>query len=133
MQYLVETDILREYLTHKGQELSLLRQALSSGTCYTSMVNAMEIFSEMTGERERAAASNMLLVVRVLGFNARFAEPFAHMAKEHAGLTQREMLVLGMAKASKLTVLTSEHFDRYAALGVVPVVSAVEAVPANIS
>lgn len=133
MQYLIESDVLLAYLRHSGPEPSVLRRALSVGTCYTTMLNAMELFAEMTAPHERVAVTNMLMVVRVLGFNSRFAEPFADLAKGSPGITQREMLVLGMAKASKLTVLTEEHFGRYTALGAVPVVSTPEAVPANIS
>jgi hypothetical protein len=131
-QYLIETDVLREYLLHKGPEPSLLRQALSRGSCYTTMLNAMEVFAEMQTESGRTAATNMFMAVRVLGFSARFAEAFADLATEHSGLSQREMLVLGMALVSKLTVLSVEHFDRYTALDVVPVACRPQAVPANI-
>lgn len=132
MQYLVETDVLFDFLKHRDRSPSLLRRALALGTCYTTMLNAMEVYAECSGDVERTAATNMLMVVRVLGFNGRFAEPFAELSREYPGVSQREMFVLGMARASKLTVLTRAHFDRYAALGAAPVVSEPEAVPANV-
>ncbi len=129
MQFLIETDILNDYLIHRSSqgESSMLRQALAQATCYTTMINAMELFASASDQKSRDATMNLLMVVRVLGFSARYAEPFATLGKEIEQekkmiLTQRELMILAMAKTSKLTVVTRKYFDRYHAANVVTVV-----------
>jgi hypothetical protein len=125
-QLLIETDVLAEYLTALPGEKTLLREALKTTVCYTTMLNAMELFRAASTTEQRASVLQMLYVVRVLGFNARYAEPFAEFGEqiEHETgnvLTDREALVLGMARASKLAVLTRSFFDRYSTFKIVPV------------
>jgi len=120
MDVLVETDILVEYLT---TEHSTLRAALSKGVCYTTFSNALELFAAAKSAREEEAVQQALMSVRLLGLNWRNARPFATSARrieEHSGkkLAHREMIVIGMAEVSKLTILTKQHFERYTALGV---------------
>ena len=130
MQVLVETDILYDYLTHEADEPSVLRTALSQATCYTTMLNAMELFRMVRTSEEHAAVMNMLLVVRVLGFNSRYAETFAELSNELERskgivLSEREAMIVGMAQASKLTILTNEHLERYNQIGIVQVADTV--------
>lgn len=130
-QFLIETDVLREYLISRN---SLLRTALSEGVCYTTMYNALEIFRLAKNEAEREVVKNMLSVVRVLGFNYRYAEQFALIIKEiedesKTDITEREALIIGMAKTSKLMILTREYYDRYQSLQGVDVASDVATVP----
>lgn len=132
-QYLIETDVLREYLVTKN---SLLRTALSTGVCYTTMYNALEIFRLAKNEGEKEVVKNMLSVVRVLGFNYRYAEQFALIIKEieeqsKTDLTEREALIIGMAKTSKLTILTREYYDRYSSLQGVDVERVAATVPSQ--
>lgn len=136
MQFLIETDILNDYLMHRSSdgEPSLLRQALAQVTCYTTMINAMELFASATDQKSRDATMNLLMVVRVLGFSARYAEPFATLGKEieqekKLVLSQRELMILAMAETSKLTVVTRTYFDRYHAASIVPVVRDLAEVP----
>jgi len=133
MQFLIETDVLREYLIAKQGEQALLRKALSRGVCYTTMYNALELFRASRTKEENDAIMQVLMSVRVLGFNSRFAQNFADMAKEVEKkgiiLSQREAMIVGMAKASKLTILTTDFFDRYKAIGTVPVARSTEEVP----
>src|SRR6188768_3880400 len=131
MQFLIETDVLREYLVSSN---SLLRTALSEGVCYTTMYNALEIFRLAKSEGEREIVKNMLSVVRVLGFNYRYAEQFALIIKEieqksGTDITQRETLIIGMAKTSKLTILTREYYERYQSLQGVDVAREAVTVP----
>jgi len=134
MQFLIETDILQEYLVAaKGNE-TVLRKALSQGVCYTTMYNAFELFRACRGKEESDAVLQMLMVVRVLGFNSRYGQSFAETAKEvekASGviLTHREALIVGMAKASKLTIVTKVFFERYHAAGIAPVARTAEEVP----
>lgn len=130
-QFLVETDILREYLVSKD---SILRAALSEGVCYTTMYNALEIFRLAQNETERDVVKQLVSVVRVLGFNFRYAEQFAPIVQSieqqsNTELTQREALIIGVAKTSKLIILTREFYERYTSLHGVEVVENPMAVP----
>jgi predicted nucleic acid-binding protein len=123
IQFLVESDVLAEYLTHED---SLLRRALARHGCYTTMLNAMELFRAASTPADQEAVLQMLHLTRVLGFNARQAKPFSEVAREielRHGIrpTSRETLMLGMARASKLELLTKVFFDRYTTMGVVNV------------
>ena len=53
MQFLVETDVLTEYLVAPSGEATTLRTALASGVCYTTMINALELFRAATTKKER--------------------------------------------------------------------------------
>jgi hypothetical protein len=131
-KFLIETDVLAEFLVagpsvERGravppEEPSLLRRALGVSVCYTTMLNVMELFRATASDPERNAIAALLRLVRVLGFHARYARPFAEYARTFDGLaTDRETMVLGMAKISNLTILTKFHFDRYRHLGIVDV------------
>lgn len=120
MDFLVETDIIVEYLT---SEDSLMRKALSQGVCYTTFSNALELFAAARTSQEEEAIGQALMSLRLLGLNWRNAKPFAEIARrieERSGekLSQREMIVVGMADSSRLTILTKKYFDRYSRLGV---------------
>ena len=130
MQFLVETDLLREYLVAPAAEATTLRKALSVGVCYTTMINALELFRAARTKKEADAVMQLLLVVRVLGFNSRYAETFAAIAREIEEGTashpsERDMLIVGMARVSKLSILTKVFFDRYNGFNAVPVLKAV--------
>jgi hypothetical protein len=129
-KFLIETDVLAEFLTAAPavrersslQGPTLLRQALGVSICYTTMLNVMELFRAAAHEPERNAVAAMLHVVRVLGFHPRYAISFAELAQEterhsHIRITDRETMILGMARTSKLTILTKLYFDRYRSLG----------------
>ena len=134
MQFLIETDILIKYLVAAKGEETVLRKALAKGVCYTTMYNALELFRACKGKEEMDAVLQMLMIVRVLGFNARYGQSFSEIAVEiekNTGmiLSNRETMIIGMAKASKLTIVTEEFFQRYTSAGAAPVVGSAEEVP----
>lgn len=130
MQFLLETDILIEYLNHTGSKPSILRQALAKGVCYTTMMNAFEVFRTATTKEEEQDVLNMLTAVRVLGFNARYAQTFAVTARQaKIQLRDRDAIILGMAQASKLVVITRKYYETYSQAAVVNVVRTPDEVP----
>ncbi len=126
-QVLIETDILGEFLvsTAHDPEPRLLR-ALRSATCYTTMLNAYELLHAARNEEEQQHIYSALTLVRVLGFNSRNAVPFAALAqaieRDHGvRLSMRDAFVIGMAKQSKLSILTQNKHDLYTSAHTVPV------------
>jgi len=136
MQFLIETDVLREYLVSAQPGESVLRTALVTGVCYTTMVNALELFRAARTNEEHDAVMQVLMVVRVLGFNSRTAESFAKLSQDietKTGIiiTEREAMIVGMAKTSKLTIVTKDLFERYKRFEAVPVLDTAQEVPAG--
>jgi hypothetical protein len=134
VQFLIETDVLTEYLIAPAGEETLLRTALAKGVCYTTMLNALELFRKAQTKSENDAIMQMLLVVRVLGFNSRYAESFAAAGKEienktGLNLSERELMIVGMANVSKLSIITKKYFSRYSEFNVVPVQQSLQEVP----
>lgn len=126
-QVLIETDILGEFLvsTASDPEPRLLR-ALRSASCYTTVLNAYELLHAARNEEEQQHIYAALTLVRVLGFNARNAVPFAALAqaveREHGiRLSTRNAFVIGMAQQSKLSILTQNNYDLFTSAHVVPV------------
>jgi len=129
-QLLIETDLLADYLVARPGESSLLRRALSQVQCYTTMLNALELFRAAESAVEREAVRAILTIVRVLGFPARTAEVAADLfAVAKVNVTTRESVILGLAHASKLSILTQSHFERYKTLAIVPVFDALPMEP----
>lgn len=128
-QYLIETDVLADFLVAQPNERTLLRDALTHGVCYTTMLQAFELFRATASEEQQQSVLDALMIVRVLGFNARVAQPFATLANDvalsGATLTDRDAMTLAMAQASKLTILTRTKYATYASANVVKVVSEV--------
>ena len=127
-QLLIETDVLADCLLAAPGEQSMLREALQTHVCYTTMLNALELFRAATDSTERALVLQLLHLVRVLGFNARTAEPYSELAEEIERTTgqrisDRDIMILGMARASKLAILTRTRFRRYAETKTVQVLS----------
>jgi predicted nucleic acid-binding protein len=128
--YLIETDVLAEWLVASPEEPVVLDGALRTGRCYTSMLNATELLAACRSDSERHAVEALFRIVRVLGFPARSATTYAEIARtiemqSGCAVTTREMMVIGLATESKLTVLTHARYDRYRALNSVQVVSSV--------
>ncbi len=123
-QLLIETDVLAEYLLARPGESTLLRSALRQVRCYTTMLNALELFRAASNAFEREAILAVLTLVRVLGFPARSAEVAAlaiNKVSDSSHVTTRESIVLGLAHASKLGVLTRVYKARYQQIDIVPV------------
>ena len=99
------------------------------------MLNALELFTGARTPNERAAVRAVLMLVRVLGYPARVAESAAS-ALEHTSdhaLTTREMVVLSLARSSKLSVLTRRYYQRYRELSIVPVVDSISTEPSTLA
>ena len=126
-QVLIETDVLGEFLvsTASDPEPRLLR-ALRSATCYTTMLNAYELLHAARSEEERKHIYAALTLVRVLGFNSRNAVPFASLSQQiererGIRLSMRDAFIIGMAKQSKLSILTQNKHDLFTSAHTVPV------------
>lgn len=117
----IDTDILTQKLSKKNfQKESVFQKALNIfDHCYTSVINAAELFSECSGKRAADKVKTSLIEVGILGipfrYSLRIAEMMKEIEKSKSGNTLRDALVLSMCAETKLPILTSNEM-RYTKL-----------------
>lgn len=114
---LVETDILAAYLLEGSDSESVLRRYLRRAPCFTSFVQAAELFACVDSAEERILVEKALYSLRILGAHARYAESIASLYQQGfdtvPGFSMRDAIVLGIAVESNLPVLTKKHVRKY--------------------
>jgi predicted nucleic acid-binding protein len=102
---IVDTDVIRDHLTG-GDHPSVLRGALQTYFCYTTVFNAIELFTLARNAREREAAEDALGAMKVLGLNARSAPRVGRLARHRNRRVPLALLIAGIAVESGLPILT---------------------------
>jgi predicted nucleic acid-binding protein len=107
---LVETDLIVEYLTSNGDEPALLRLLLQSVPCYTTLVQAAEIYSAVVDDDERRIVDRALFGLKILGASSRYAKTMGEtLSSVAAGDRYRYAMVAALAVESQLPVVTDVH------------------------
>lgn len=108
---LVETDLIAEFLTAGSDGPSLLRRLLEVITCYTTFLNAAEIYSAARDDEERRTVERALFGLKILGASARYAKTIgAALSSDVTGIDHRKAIVAGMAIESDLAIVTDFHY-----------------------
>lgn len=72
--YLVDTDVLYKHLIHdQKNKNSFLTYLMTKGECFTTILNASELYFSATTEEHRIAVNKLLYGLKVLGLNSRYA------------------------------------------------------------
>lgn len=106
-EFFVETDILVEHLTHKDKGTpSFLEKAMSQGDCFTSVLNASELYFAVSSKEEKEIIDKLLYAVKVLGVSSRYAL----QTSEFNGKldTVRDALIASLVKINKLPIVTAD-------------------------
>jgi predicted nucleic acid-binding protein len=108
---LVETDLLVEYLLAGPGEPTLLRALLESITCYTTFVQAAELYSAVRDDAERRLVDRALFGVKILGASSRYAKTIGVLLSSyrHVG-GHRRAIVGAIALESRLPVVTDIYY-----------------------
>lgn len=92
----------------------MLRRAMCMYFCYTTVFNAIELFSLCRSAQERRVVENVMQSMKILGLNGKSAKNigllFAGSRKRRTGAM--EGLIAGVCKESRLPILTGNP-DRY--------------------
>ena len=112
----IETDILAAHLTHRGDGKSILELALTKAICFTSVINASELYFAAQNEIEKTAVDKLLRNIKVLGLHARYSLSINEFADKTGNV--RDSLICVLVKNSKLPVLTNYH-KKYKFTGIV--------------
>jgi predicted nucleic acid-binding protein len=102
---IIDTGIIVEHLMGTVSP-SVLRRALSKMLCYTTVVQAAELFAMAGSERERGAVQDALAPLKILGLNARSAPHLGSLMRS-SGIADRTIaLIAVMSLESRLPILT---------------------------
>jgi predicted nucleic acid-binding protein len=117
----VDADVILDHLRTRGGP-SLLRRAAAAVFLYTTVFQAVEIFSEMRTPRERAAAVDAMAAMKILGMNPKNAPHYADLVIRHPRLRDVDLLTAGLCLDGGLPLLTGrpKNFRNIGGLVVVP-------------
>ena len=115
-KYLLETDILIDYLTFNniGNEPFLLN-LMQKGICFTSVLNASELFMAAKTDFEKEKVRDLLNAINVLGLHARYSLAVSDCKNNFNNI--RDVLFYVLAEQNKLTIV-SLNPDKYSGLKV---------------
>lgn len=116
VEYLIDTDIIIEHLTHADtQTKSVLEKLMTRGVCFTTVVNASELYFAASSEEEKKMIDAVLKALKVLGINSRYSLNISEFFNKVA--TTRDALLCTTAKINKLPLVTN-NIDRYKESGI---------------
>ena len=115
-KYLLETDILIDYLTFNniGNEPFLLN-LMQKGICFTSVLNASELFMAAKTDFEKEKVRDLLNAINVLGLHARYSLAVSDCKNNFNNIS--DVLFYVLAEQNKLTIV-SLNPDKYSGLKV---------------
>ena len=102
----VHTDIILDHLTTATDKASVLRRTMERYFCYTTVFNAIELFSLARTSSEREAVSRSLGAMKILGLNAKRAPEYGALLAGRPGLPYIKALVAGLCIESRLPLLS---------------------------
>lgn len=103
--YLLETDILIEYLTYNDSNRApYLLSLMQKGICFTSVLNASELFMLATSDYEKEKVRDLLNAVKVLGLHSRYSLAIPNCADNFSNI--RDALFSILAEQNKLRIVT---------------------------
>lgn len=111
-EYFIETDVLVEHLTHTDKSThSYLEKAMRKGDCFTSVVNASELYFSVNNPGEKEIIDKLLYAVKVLGLSSRYALQAGVWNGKLSSV--RDAMIASLVKTNKLPIVTSDT-DKYA-------------------
>ena len=116
IEFLIENDILIDHLTQKDlSATSTLEIAMTSGICFTTVVNASELYFHSSTQKEKESVDTVLYALKVLGIHQRYSLNISKFFNKVA--TTRDAIICSVALNNKLPILTDET-ERYKRSGI---------------
>jgi hypothetical protein len=122
---LVETDLIIEFLTAPIGTVPLLRKLLEVLPCYSTFIQAAEIYSVAQGDEERRMVERALFGVKILGASGRYAKTIGDILSSPP-LTRghRPAIVAAMAIESDIPVVTEAYYKTFSEIPRLRVIAA---------
>jgi hypothetical protein len=115
---LVEIDLLTEYLLAAPGQPTLFRALLESITCYTTFVQAADLYSAVRGDEERRLVDRALFGVKILGASSRYAKTIGDILSSSPNMVgYRSAIVGAIALESRLPVVTDTYYHELSSIG----------------
>lgn len=105
---IIHTDIILDHLCQQPRRQSVLRLAMAKYFCYTTVFNAIELFSLARSASERKAVTDALSAMKVLGLNARSAPRYGEWIGDGMNLTAMNTLIAGVCRETRIPLLTRQ-------------------------
>lgn len=108
VKYLLETDILVDYLT--SNENNYLMNLMQIGICFTTVLNAAELLAACKNDDEKYSVRSVLDSLKVLGLHSRYALSVPEFSDKTQNV--RDALFAVVSLINKLPIVTMNR-DRY--------------------
>jgi hypothetical protein len=108
-QFLLETDVIIDYLNFNGNRLeSKLIKFLSEGKCFTTILNASELYFHCKDETQFNAVNKFLFSINILGLHPRYSLKVSEFSYKFSNV--RDCLFYLVAFFNNLVIVTKhEH------------------------
>lgn len=113
-EYLIDTDILVNHLS-TDDETSMLEKLMMSGLCFTSAINASELYFNAENENIKVQMDKLLRAVKVLGIHSRYSLDVFSFNRSTENF--RDALFSVVAKKNNLIICTTNK-ERYSKTGI---------------
>jgi hypothetical protein len=122
---LVETDLIAAFLTAPAGSTPLLRRLLEVVPCYSTFIQAAEIYSVTTDDEERHMAERALFGLKILGASGRYAKTIGDIlsSPQRTG-GHRTAIVAAMAIESDIPVVTEAYYKTFSEIPRLRVITA---------
>lgn len=117
----IHTDVIIDFLLHDKESPSVLRMAMRKFFCYTTVFNAIELFSLAVNKHQVKAIEHTLSAFKILGLNARSAKTYGALFARNLKLPTLNVFIAGLCLESKLSILTGQPGEFYGIEGLVVV------------
>ncbi len=111
---LVETDLLVEFLLAPSGSTPLLRRLLQTTVCFSTFIQASEIYGTAVSDDERRIVERPLFGLKILGASSRYATTIGRLLSSANGsIVHRTAIVAAMAIESNLPIVTETFAQTY--------------------
>ena len=104
--FLIDTDILVDHLTQSRDSKSMLEKAMAAGICFTTVINASELYLAAASDEEQLAIDKLLGSLKILGIHYRYSLSVKKYSGKKGDL--RDILIIVIAENNKLQILTNK-------------------------
>ena len=110
IKYLLETDILVDYLV--SNENNYLIKLMSTGICFTTVLNASEMLAACKSESELSTIRSVLDSLKVLGLHSKYALSVPQFADKTSGLRDSLFCVVSLINKLPIVTLNPEKYRK---------------------
>lgn len=106
----VHTDVFVDHLCGDRQP-SILREAIGKFFCYTTVFQAIELFSLTRTREEIQAIEDSMAALKLLGLNPKNAKRYGELIASTKRVNRWNLLTAGLCLESRLPLLTARARD----------------------